>query len=176
MGVRIIVPRDPYDTATYLDHIGKPMQDHVLTLKLWHGSFTYAVAELPEFLRDMLPTVINKEIPAERVSVICLKLKDGHRAFLDGLDIPTTTASLGDCAALFFGFDFDGVKPLLDLAAQREFRIIVADEDPQKAPRKWFLQGLVLPQQDGILPAPQPGQGPSWGGDGGNADSEVNWD
>lgn len=79
---------------------------------------------------------MKKGNPAERVSVICLKRKDGHRAFLEGLDIPTTTASLADSGALFFGFDFDGVKPLLDLAAQREFEIIVPDEDPQKAPRK----------------------------------------
>jgi hypothetical protein len=143
VGVQIIIPRDPNGAATHFGSTDKPTQDHFITLKLWHDSFTYAAVELPKFVRDTLPTIMkNEKGPAEQVSVIQLNLKDGHRAVLDGFGIPTTTASPADSDALFSGGNFDGVKPLLDLAAQREFRIIIPEEGPQKAPRKWFLEDL----------------------------------
>jgi len=143
LGVQIFVLRDPNDAATYFNPIDKPTQELSITLKLWHDSFTYAAVELPEFVRDTLPTIMrNEKGPADRVSVIQLKLKDGHRAVLDGFGIPTTTASPADYDALFSGGNLDGVKPLLDLAAQREFRIIIPEEGPQKGPRKWFLEDL----------------------------------
>lgn len=142
VGVQIFVPRDPNDAATHFGHNNKPNQDHFITLKFWHNTFTYAVEELPIFVRETLPTIMNKENPADRVSVIALMLKDGHRAVLDGFGVPTTTSDPTDSDALFSGGNFDGVKPLLDLAAQREFRIIIPTEKPQKAPGQWLLEFL----------------------------------
>ncbi|KAK1833597.1 hypothetical protein QBC39DRAFT_380460 [Podospora conica] len=145
VGFNIAVPRHASDEATYFDHNDKLKQDHFITLMLWHGSFTYTVEELPQVVRDALPTIMkNATRPADRVSAITLKLKDGHRAVLDGFGTPTTTARPADSAALFSGGKFGGVKPLLELAAQREFRIIIPDDSPQKHPKKWFLEDLVF--------------------------------
>jgi len=56
--------------------------------------------------------------------------------------MPASTATEADSDALFAGGALDGVKPLLELVRQREFRIIVPQDSPLKHYSKWFLTDL----------------------------------
>ena len=143
VAVRISIPRDPEDPATYFfGTASAPRECHAVELRLWHGTFKFGVCEMPPEPKALLPSIMNKGTVAERIIVIALELVDGQNAVLAGMETPTSTATQADSDALFAGGTFDGVKPLLELARQREFRIIIPNKEPATHHNKWLLADM----------------------------------
>ncbi|KAK0663934.1 P-loop containing nucleoside triphosphate hydrolase protein [Cercophora samala] len=142
-GVQFDIPLRADDPGVQFNRNGAMIKGTTtITLKWYVGEFTATV--VPASASPATFPAMEDRGPVRNPSLIRVVMNDNCSAVWSDMGKPMEVSNPSIAGALYAGFPFDGVKPLLAIAAQRQFFIVIARpaDAVEKDRDMYFLDSL----------------------------------